>query len=90
MEDLLKLHEFTDVVDLEKEIPVKEIGGAPNSEFIKWQKKNLEQKLSPRMEVYSRTIRDHLREMKKTDDLTMTDYLLRIRALTDNLLGSMS
>lgn len=90
MEDLLKLHEFTDVVDLEKEIPVKEIGGAPNSEFIKLQKKNLEQKLSPRMEVYSRTIRDHLREMKKTDDLTMTDYLLRIRALTDNLLGSMS
>lgn len=40
------------------------------------------------MEIYAKTLRDRLQETKKTDDLLMTDYLLKIRALADNLITS--
>lgn len=50
--------------------------------------RNLEIKLLPRMEIYAKTLRDRLQEMKKTKDHSMTDYLLKIRALADNLIGS--
>lgn len=48
---------------------------------------NLEQKLSSRMEVYFKTIYDRLREMKKMEEITMTNYLLQKQSLADNLIG---
>lgn len=40
------------------------------------------------MENYSKSIRDHLRNFRKTDEMAMTDYLLQIRTLSDNLIAS--
>lgn len=49
---------------------------------------NLEIKLSLRMEIYSKMLWDWLQEMKKTEGLMMSNYLLKIRAFVDNLIGS--
>lgn len=39
------------------------------------------------MEVYFKTIHDWLWEMKKTDETTMTVYLLAIRSLANHMIG---
>lgn len=38
------------------------------------------------MDIYAKTLRDRLQETKKTNDLLMMDYLLKIRALSYNLI----
>lgn len=49
--------------------------------------KNLELKFLPHRDI-PKTLHDRLQELKKTDDLTMIDYLLKIRSLGDNLIES--
>lgn len=59
-----------------------------NETFATTIRRNLEIKLLPRMEIYVKTLQDRLQEMKKTKDHSMTDYLLKIRVLGDNLIRS--
>lgn len=41
--------------------------------------------MSPRKTIHSQTIRDQLRHLKKTEDITTNDYVIKVRALTDAL-----
>lgn len=45
----------------------------------------LEVHLSPRIIVHAQAIRYQLRELKKSDNESMSDYVIKVRAMCDSL-----
>ncbi|KMZ56190.1 hypothetical protein ZOSMA_98G00140 [Zostera marina] len=73
---------------------VKETISAPicpvirNEIFVLAVWRKLEATLSPKCKQYTRHIKDQLRTLKKTSDLSMTDYIIQVKSLVDFLIAS--
>lgn len=95
MENLFQIHHAMNIVDIDTVPPKKKnADGSDNPSMFPLVMNHktahdcwslLETHLSRCKTSHSQSIRDELRVLKKSDTESMADYMIKIRALADNL-----